>query len=120
MFTVYYLIQILCTQASFYYPFSVVHNIYTLPEAGIHIIPCTDYPNINIIENTDSVDIIFKKIFKYTDINSDQVMTKFHTYMVITINLAEEQNGYIFNGKKYGICDTAMLYWIKENNLLVI
>ncbi|XWV24606.1 putative ORFan [Tupanvirus deep ocean] len=120
MFTLYYLIIMLSTQASFYYPFNAVHSVYSLPDTGIHILPSDDYPLVNIIDNGDSVDIIFKKVLRYFNINSQETITKFHTYMVISIDLYEEPDGYIFYGKRYCQYNTGMLYWIKETNLLVI
>ncbi|XWV25842.1 hypothetical protein QJ857_gp1242 [Tupanvirus soda lake] len=120
MFTLYYLIIMLSTQASFYYPFNAVHSVYSLPDTGIHILPYDDYPLVNILDNGDSVDIIFKKVLRYFNINSQETVTKFHTYMVISIDLYEEPDGYIFYGRRYCQCDTGMLYWIKETNLLVI
>lgn len=120
MYSVYYLILMFCTQASFFYPFNTIHNIYTNSDNDIHIIPSEDFPKIYIVDNKTSIDIIFKNIFKYTNINSDEIITRFHTFMVITIKLIEKHNRYIFSKNNYGVCDSGMLYWIKENNLLII
>jgi hypothetical protein len=120
LYTLYNLIIMFCTQASFYYPFSVMFNIYDLGEIDICVLPSDDSPYINIIDNGSHINIVFKKIFKYIDINTQQIITKFHTFMVITIDLVIEPDGHIFYGRKYSICSACMLYWIKENNLVVI
>lgn len=120
MESIYYLLIMFCTQASFYYPFSIIHNIYTFHDSGIHVTPAKDYPCINIVAYSTSIEIIFKKTFQYTNINTSEIITKFYTFMVITINLMESPNGYFFSGKKYGECKSGILYWVKENNLLVI
>jgi hypothetical protein len=119
-YTLYYLIVMLCTQASFYYPFSILHNIYTLHDIGIHILPDEDYPFVNIIDNKTHLNIIFKKVMKYFDINTQKIITKIHTFMIIRIEMEEEANGYIFYGKKYVKNSSGSLYWVKENNLIVI
>jgi len=125
MISVYYLIILLCTQSSFFYPFSIIHNIYTLEDLGIYILPHDDYPNINIIHNHTSIDMVFKKTFKYVNINSNEIITKFHTFMVITINLVkfgdkvDDNHQYARYTKKYSEC-SGILYWIKDDNLLII
>ena len=75
---------------------------------------------INIIECKTHIDIVFKKTMKYFNINSQETITKFYTFIVITINLEEEDDGYIFYGKKYVKCSTGSLYWIKENNIIIV
>ena len=120
LYTLYYLIIMLCTQASFYYPFSVIYNIYSLPETDIYILSSDDFPYVNVVDNGTNIVIVFRKIFKYFNIGTERTITKFHTFMVITIDLVEEKNGYIFYGKKYATCSKGMLYWIKENNLIVL
>jgi hypothetical protein len=118
--TLYYLIIMFCTQASFYYSYSVIHNVYSLPSDNIYILPFDDSPYVNIIDNNNHVDIVFKKIFRCVNIDSGQIITKFHTFMIVSIDLIDEPNGYIFYGRKYGECNTGALYWIKENNLIVL
>ncbi len=120
MYTLYYLIVMLCTQASFYYPFSILHNIYTIHDIGIHILPDDDHPYINIIDDQTKLNIVFKKVMKYFDINSQKIITKIHTYMVITIELEEEIDGYIFYGKKYVKSSHGSLYWFKDDNLIIV
>jgi len=119
-YSLYYLIIMFCTQASFYYSFSTLYNIYTLHDIGFHILPDEDCPFINIIECKTHIDIVFKKTMKYFNINSQETITKFYTFIVITINLEEEDDGYIFYGKKYVKCSTGSLYWIKENNIIIV
>lgn len=120
MLTLDNLIIMLCTQALFFYPFNVIHNIYTLPESNIYVMPIDDHPNINIIDNNTTVTIVIKKIFGYKNIDTDDIITKFHTFMTITIDLVEEPNGYLFYGKKYCKYNAGILYWINENNLLIV
>ena len=114
LYTLYYLIIMLCTQASFYYPFSTIYNIYSLPETDIFVLSDDDFPYVNVVDNGTNVEIVFRKIFKYFNIRTEQTITKFHTFMVITIDLVEEKNGY------YATCSKGMLYWITENNLIVL
>lgn len=111
MENIYYLLSMLCTQSSFFYSFEILHHTYLLPEFEFHIVPTTDQPTININSNSVSIDIIFKKMFQYTNIATGQVLTKFHTFTVFTINLTEDKNG---------ILEFAMLYIVKENNLLIL
>lgn len=107
------LLLMLSTQASFFYLFTVVDNIYTQPNSGVHVVATDDYPNIGIVEKENAIEIVFKKIFKYYDINNEQTMNKFHTFMVLTIDLVQKK--LILGTKRYCECDLGMLYWIKEN-----
>lgn len=114
LYTLYYLIIMLCTQATFYYPFSIIHDIYNLPEYDMHVLSLEDRPFINIIDEDSIVSIVFRKILKYQNISSQEIITKFHIFMIISIDITDKQNE----------CNcqsiTGILYWIKERNLLII
>ena len=118
--TVYNLLVMLCTQASFFYPFNILNKIYTLDDLGIHVMASDDPGCISIVDNKISIDIIFKKLFKYMNTSTETVITKFWTCMVITIYLVEETDGYIFYGKKYCSYDNAIVYCVKEKNLIIV
>ena len=111
-----YLLLMLSTQASFYYPFNFVNNIYNSPDTGIHVTSTGDYPYIDIVDNGTSVDIVFKKVFKAIKIDDDEeLISKFHTFMLLTIDLIDKPSFYFFNNYKYCECELGMMYWIKEN-----
>ena len=118
--TVFDLIVMLCTQASFYYPYNIVHTLYSLPKYEIYVIPSTDPPCINIIENTSSIEIIFKKMFKFFDTKTEKTLLHFSTYFVVTIDLVSIPDGYIFYGKKYGVCSSITSYWFNDKNLVIV
>lgn len=119
MYTLYYLIVMMSTQATFFYPFSILHNIYTLHDNGIHILPDEDHPFVNIIDNQTNLNIIFRKVMKYFNINSQETITKIHTYMMVTIELGEA-DGHFFYGKKCVGSSSGSLYWIKEKKLVIV
>lgn len=87
MGNLYDLIIMLSTQSSFYYPFKIVHDVYDLPDSNIHVISDSDRPNINIIDHNTSIDIIFKKTFKYIDIINKKILNRFYTLMILTIDV---------------------------------
>lgn len=120
MENLYNLILMLCTQASFFYPYNTIHGIYTMSNSDFYVLPSSDFPTVNIVDNGKTIDIVFRKTFSYTNINSNEVVTKIHTFMVIPIELMEVPSGYIFSGSKYAQCNSCMIYWIKEQNVLVI
>lgn len=110
-----YLLLMLSTQASFYYPFNFISNIYNSPDTGIHVTSTMDHPYIDIVDNGTSVDIVFKKIFKAIKISDDEeLISKFHTFMLLTIDLIDKSSFYFFNNYKYCECELGMMYWIKE------
>ena len=119
-YNVYWLILLLCTQASFFYPYFLLHNLYTMEELDLFIMQDPGYPIIDIIDDGIAIDIVFQKTFSYKNINTKNILTKFHTFIVITINLHETNDGYIFYGKKYGSYNSSTIYWIKDNNLLIV
>jgi len=116
MDNLYDLIIMLSTQSSFYYPFKIVHDVYDLPESNIRIISDTDRPNINIIDHNTSIDIIFKKTFKYINIENRQILNRFYTSMILTIDLVTIPSGYIFSAYHYCQADSSVLYWIRESD----
>lgn len=115
---VYWLILTLCTQASFYYLYSVLYELYTIEDLNLHILQDQSYPIINIIDNQSSLDIIFYKSFIYKDIGTHETVSIFNTFMVVVIDLQETNDGYIFYGKKYGIYKSCKMYWIKSTKLI--
>ncbi|MEM0353973.1 MAG: hypothetical protein QXW79_00190 [Thermoplasmata archaeon] len=113
------LLLMLATQASFYYPFSIVNNIYTNPTSGLHVISSTtnDVPLIDIVNNNGSIDVIFKKNFGYINIKSNKtVKKKFYTFMILTIDLIDRSDGTEINDHNYGHCRSAITYWIKVDS----
>jgi hypothetical protein len=107
MSTIYELILMLCTQASFYYPFNIINNLYELAESSLHIVSTDEIPSINIVECEQSVNIILKKTLKYTNIDSCKIMTKIHTFMIMTIDLSDP-------AREHGL-----FYFVDENSLLI-
>jgi hypothetical protein len=113
-YNVFYLVMMLCTQATFYYPFTILNNLYSLPDQGMHILPADDWPYVNVVENNNHISIILKKTFRLFDINAKKVMIRYHIFMIITIDLLSEPDGYIFYGSKYGQCRDAVFHIIAE------
>ncbi|MEM3062509.1 MAG: hypothetical protein QW303_03040 [Nitrososphaerota archaeon] len=113
------LLLMLTTQASFYYPFSLVNDIYTNPTSGLHIISSAtnDVPLINIVDNGSSIDVIFKKNFSYVNIKSVKTIKKiFYTFMILTIDLIDNSDGTEFHDHVYGRCRSGVTYWIKGDS----
>ena len=105
------LILMLCTQASFFYPFNMIHEIYNLPDTDIFIISKHDHPYINLIENKNGVTLYFKKIFKCVNVNDENTpIINFHTIMTTTIE----------NINKNAICGNFKIYWYKNCNIITI
>lgn len=112
----YNLILMLSTQSSFYYPFAILNDVYTEVKSGMYVMTATDFPYINIIDKKTSVDIIFKKTFKHINVETKEISNRFHTFMVLTIDLINMPDGYIFCGDRYCQTEIGMIYWIKEKN----
>ena len=116
MWNLQYLLLMISTQASFYYTYAIINNLYSEPENGIHIVSTTEYMKghsgdswknsafINIVENSNSVEILFKKIFTQLDINHEKILRQFDTTMVFTIHLAKNRTGY------YCQCKIGIIY----------
>ncbi|AYV85464.1 MAG: hypothetical protein Satyrvirus18_1, partial [Satyrvirus sp.] len=118
---VYYLLMMLCTQTSFYYSYNVIQSIYSLHDMDIHVISSsTDRPLVNITDNGTSIDVTFKKIFNYSSTFTNKVFTKFHTYFAMNFDLTKDPDNYFRYGRTYAKNSSAILYWVKENDLLVI
>ena len=117
---VYWLILLLCTQASFFNPFFILHDLYTIEDLNIYIIQDTDTPIIDIIDNNTCIEIIFQKKFLYKNIDTREIITTFYTFIVIKITLHQTTDGYIFNDRKYGAYTDSKIYLIKNNNLIII
>lgn len=106
-----YLITMLCTQASFFYSYNLLHNIYSLPDTNIFIVQDNDHPYINIVEEANCLTLCFKKIFKYIDINNKDIpILSFYTYMVISIELQND----------IAICHNIKIYWHKNQNIITL
>lgn len=89
MSSVYYLILIFCTQASFFYQYQILHDIFTNLDHHIHIVPTDDdKPTIDIIINNECIDMIFNKKFKYVNVETNDLLANFNTYMMVSIPLA--------------------------------
>lgn len=119
--TLYWLLMMLCTQASFYYPYNIITNIYTLNDLDIYILPSPDdYPLVNIVFNNDCIDISFEKSFVFRNINNNDIITNFHTVQKMKIALFRMPDGYIFCGEKCGQCENAVVYWTKDKKLIIV
>ena len=114
MYNLAYLLLMLSTQASFYYPFNSVNDIYNSPDTGVYVTATHGQAYIDITENDHSLDITFRKVFRSIKIDTDETTNKFHTFMFLTIDLIEKQLFYFFNKSKYCECELGMMYWIKE------
>lgn len=112
------LIIMLSTQASFFYLFKYLHDIYTISDSNLYITQNNDYPIINIIDKIDKIFIIYRKTFLYT--NLEKNITKINGYMIINFDICNTSNGYLMYGKKYCKYKNCIIYWIKEKNLLII
>lgn len=100
--SVYYLIIMFCTQAPFYYPFNVIRDIYSMPDTNLHVVASKDFPNISLSSNKNSVSITIKKNFLLLDVLTNECITKFHTRMLIMIDLINNR-------------DKCTIYWKKED-----
>lgn len=124
------LLMILTTQSSFYYPFQMVYNVYYKENTKIYIIQDSDSPYINIVLNKNTIDIVFKKTFRYVNISTDEVLHKFYTFMVLTIDLFEGSVGYFYSTENFfcqnggyepypPFCETqiGVIYWFVNKDL---
>lgn len=112
------LIIMISTQASFFYLFKYLHETYTISNSNLYIMQDNEYPTIDIIEKREKIYVIYKKTFIYT--NLEKTITKINGYMIIDIDICNTSNGYLMYGKKYCKYRNCIIYWIKENNLIII
>lgn len=111
--SIYNLVILLCTQATFYNQFSVLHNLYKLPTFDFYILQSKDIPRINIVYHNNMVNIFFCKRFEYVNAINSHILTYFDTTMVICIKL--------FNQKiKYGLAYYGFVYWTCSEKILII
>jgi len=87
--TIYHLIMLFCTQATFYNQFDIIHNLYALPKFDIHVVQGKNSPRINIIYQNDTINIFFGKELEYTNISNMEKITNFFTVMDICIKLTD-------------------------------
>lgn len=113
--SLYYLLIMLCTQASFYYPYKLLSDLYTRHENNMCILSSNDTPLINLIEKNENISIVLKKIVKYKNIDKNVLITNIHTFTTFNITLKYDQYGYTEIS-----CITCSIYWIKEANIVVI
>lgn len=118
MDNLYDLLLLFTTQSSFFYSFKMMHDIYSLPNINTYVFADEDMPNIDIIDNRISIDVVFKKTFKHMDITNSEtkIINKFQTFMVITINLMTVSSGYLYPEFNYSNSETAIFYWFDINN----
>lgn len=109
--TAYYLIIMLCTQATFFYPYNLLHDIYGLPDTNIFIIQGNDHPSINLIENKNKLTLYFFKSFNYIDINNKDIpIMSFHTCIKASIKFKDNN----------AICKNIEIFWYKNKNIITI
>ena len=85
--TIYHLITLFCTQATFYHQYSTIHHMYTLSDFDLYIVQTKDIPEIHIINQNDTIILFLCKKFHYLNINNNQILTTFKTMMKIVIKL---------------------------------
>lgn len=109
---IYWLLLLLCTQASFFYSYFLLHSIYTVEDIDMYILQDSEYPIIDIIHiKPNTITVIMQKNFNYKNILNHNIESVFKTYVVINIDLCTTADGYVFYGKSYGtVCDVK-LYW---------
>jgi len=120
MQSLYYLIIMLCTQASFYYPYHIVSDIYNLPDHNIFVIPDEDYPLVSITHNDKNVELVFKKTLKYMNVDTYKIFTRIYAFLVVTINLKDNYKDCVVSGQSYAECSKSVIYWFKESDVVVI
>ncbi len=85
--TIYHLIILFCTQATFYHQYSTIHHMYTLSDFDLYIVQTKDIPEIHIINQNDTIILFLCKKFHYLNISNNQILTTFKTMMKIVIKL---------------------------------
>ena len=103
----YYLLLMLCTQATFYYNLSILTELYSDHLLGIHVVAGKDAPVIHLIDHYTHIDLLFIKDFCLLDTQAQRGLTKsmfvsrrFHTVLHLVI---KKKNG-------FGI-HSARVYW---------
>ena len=104
-----YLLLMLATQASFFYPYSLMNTIYSGPD--IHIISRTtnDHIIVDVIENENFIDVYFKKSFSCFNANTETELHEVHTNMMLTIELVNEEDGFFFSGRSYCLSNIGII-----------
>lgn len=108
------LIMALCTQYTFYHASRILTRLYSNPDLNEYVFQHIDRPKIKINFGDKNIDIIYKKIFKLTEMDTQTVKEIYHTVTIITINLFEPENTILFVKPAKCIVDCAMVYWKKK------
>lgn len=95
------LILVLTTQASFYCQFEIINNLYSNVNTKTSVISSTDQPLIDILISHNTIDFLFKKNFECIDVNNENIIYKFCTFLKITI---------VINNNKCNI-ESGTLHW---------
>jgi hypothetical protein len=106
-------------QAMFYYSFSILHKLFNKEESGMYILPDIDRPSVDfVITDNKILTFIFRKTFNLKTIETEEIHTKFHTFIIMTINLHDIPAGYFFYRRQLAECESFVLYWIRENKCI--
>lgn len=116
----YWFIITLCTQATFFYSYFLLHNLYTIDDENLFVMQDHGFPVIDIIDDKSHIDLVFHKIFLCKNIETKEIITKFCAFIHVSVNLFESSDGYIFYGKKYGVCHPVSVYWLKTVDFCVV
>jgi hypothetical protein len=101
--TLYEVLIMLCTQASFYYSYKVIHEFFNDPEYNLSVIQHTDSPSVDIlITNPRVIQLMFKKSYKLIDTVHKRTIYIYHTCFMMTFNLDDPAQ------------NNALLYWLTE------
>lgn len=89
----YYLLLMLCTQATFYYNLSILTELYSNHMLGIHVVAGCDAPIIHLIDHYTHIDLLFIKNFCLLDTQAQKEVVgltyraskRLHTVLHLTI-----------------------------------
>lgn len=112
----------LCNQASFYYTYYLLYNLYKTAEGDTHLLQSPKHPTIIIRESSKNskkyITMHFYKSYLYKNIDINYVYTEINTDISIIIELSEVI-GYIITNKYYQINEFD-IRWQKLTNYLII
>lgn len=78
-------VLILCTQASFFYPFNAIHDRYFIDGEQV-VTENDDKPVIKILKRNNRYILLFKKSFQVVDSNTLDQLNVFYTYSIVDGN----------------------------------
>lgn len=105
------LVLALCTQYTFYHASRALTRLYSDPDNNQFVFQHTDRPKVKINFYPDHIDIIYRKIYKLIDMDTQLILATYETITLVTINLFDPQSGFLFTKPYTCQLSCAMVYW---------